>query len=63
MNGKVVGYWICTALVAFAIGSGGVTELMRSGDVVAHIIAPLVIAGITAASWALRPPARRLKLA
>jgi hypothetical protein len=124
MKGKLIGYWICTALVALAIGSGGVAQALRlqqnvegmralgyplhfivelgvwkvlgaltllmpgfrllkewayagiffdlSGAIVAsaanggaafHVIAPLVLIGVLAASWALRPESRRLKRA
>ena len=118
---KAIGYWVTTALVAFAIGSGGAAQLARmpqnvegmthlgypaylltilgvwkvagtvailapgfprlkewayagiffdltgaaashaaSGDVVWHIVAPSVLAVLTVASWALRPPSRVL---
>jgi hypothetical protein len=121
MKGKVIAYWICTAVIAFCIGSGGAAQALRvpqnvegmtalgyplhfivllgiwkvlgaltllaprlrlvkewayagifidlSGAVVAsaanggaafHIIAPLVLIGFLAASWALRPESRRL---
>jgi hypothetical protein len=121
MKGKVIAYWICTGIIAFCIGSGGVAQALRvpqnvegmtalgyplhfivllgiwkvlgaltllaprlrlvkewayagifidlSGAVVAsaanggaafHIIAPLVLIGFLAASWALRPESRRL---
>jgi len=122
MNARIVGYWVCTVLVALAMGSGGVGELMRwpdvvtgmahlgypvyfltilgvwkllgaivilaprlplvkewayagivfdvtgasashtaSGDEVFHIVTPLLIAALVAASWALRPASRRLE--
>ena len=118
---KAIGYWVTTALVAFAIGSGGAAQLAHmpqnvegmthlgypaylltilgvwkvagtvailapgfprlkewayagiffdltgaaashaaSGDVVWHIVAPSVLAVLTVASWALRPPSRVL---
>jgi len=121
MKGKVIGYWVCTVIVALLIGSGGAAQALRlpqnvegmtalgyplhfivllgvwkmlgaltllapglrlvkewayfgifvdlSGAVVAsaanggaafHVIAPLVLIGILAASWALRPESRRL---
>jgi hypothetical protein len=116
-----IGYWITTGLVALALGSGGVGDVLRvddivagmvhlgypvyfcvilgvwkllgaatllapglprlkewayagavfdftgavlshaaSGDPVTKMIAPLVLAGLTLASWALRPPERML---
>jgi hypothetical protein len=122
MKRKMVGYWICTVVIALCIGSGGVAQVLRlpqnvegmtalgyplhfivllgvwkvlgaltllapglrlvkewayagifidlSGAVVAsaanaggafHVIAPLVLIGILAASWALRPESRRLR--
>ena len=118
---KRVAYWVCTGLVVFFIGSGGLAYVMRVPDVVAgvvalgfpvyfivllgvwkvlgsiailvprfplikewayagimidltgaavasmatggawwHTAAPLVIAGLVVASWALRPESRRL---
>jgi uncharacterized membrane protein YphA (DoxX/SURF4 family) len=118
---RTIGYWVTTALVAFAIGSGGAAQLAHmpanvegmthlgypaylltilgawkvagtvavlapglprlkewayagiffdltgaaashaaSGDVVWHIVAPAVLAVLTVASWALRPPSRVL---
>jgi len=121
MKGKVIGYWVCTVIVALLIGSGGAAQALRvpqnvegmtalgyplhfivllgvwkmlgaltllapglrlvkewayagifidlSGAVVAsaanaggafHVIAPAVLIGILAASWALRPESRRL---
>jgi len=127
VKAKVVGYWICTVLVALSFLSGGITYLLRvpqavegiarlgyplhflmilgvwkvlgacavlaprfpllkewayagmifdlTGAVVAHavvgdsdatmsntghIVAPLVIALLVVASWALRPASRRL---
>src|SRR6478672_9912515 len=118
---KRVAYWVCTALVVFFIGSGGLAYVMRVPDVVAgvvalgfpvyfivllgvwkvlgsiailvpgfplikewayagivfdltgaaaasfatggewwHVAAPLTIAALAAASWALRPASRRL---
>ena len=118
---KAIGYWVTTALVAFALGSGGAAQLAHmpqnvegmmhlgypaylltilgvwkvagtvailapgfprlkewayagiffdltgaaashaaSGDVVWHIVAPSVLAVLTVASWALRPPSRVL---
>jgi hypothetical protein len=122
MKGKVIAYWVCTVVIALAIGSGGAAQAFRvpqnvegmtalgyplhfivllgvwkmlgavtllapglrlvkewayagifidlSGAVVAsaanggaafHIIAPLVLIGFLAASWALRPESRRLR--
>jgi hypothetical protein len=116
-----IAYWITTGLVALALGSGGVGDVLRVDDVVAgmvhlgypiyfcvilgvwkllgaavllaprlprlkewayagavfdftgavfshgasddpatKMIAPLVLAGLTLASWALRPPGRTL---
>ena len=34
MNMKVAGYWASTALVAFAMGTGGVADFMRIPDAV-----------------------------
>jgi len=120
MKQKVIAYWICTAVIALSIGSGGLAQVLRvpqnvegmtalgyplhfivllgawkvlgalallapglrlvkewayfgifvdlSGASVAsaangaaafHVIAPLVLIGILAASWALRPESRR----
>ncbi len=122
MKAKVIGYWLATALVAFAMGVGGafdvlsppdVVELLKhlgyaayvgpligtwkvlaaltilapglplikewayagivfdlTGAAVSHaavgdsadkVVIPLVLVGLTAASWALRPPSRRLE--
>ena len=36
---KRVAYWVCTGLVAFFIGSGGLAYLMRVPDVVAGVVA------------------------
>ncbi len=33
-RGRTIVYWICTALVAFAMGSGGVADAMRIPQVV-----------------------------
>jgi len=124
MKSKVIAYWICTVLIALAIGSGGAAQALRmpqnvegmmalgyplhfivllgvwkvlgavtllaprlrllkewayfgifvdlSGAIVAsaanggaafHVIAPLVLIGILAVSWALRPESRRLSYA
>ncbi len=121
MKRRVIAYWICTAVIALCIGSGGLAQVLRasqtvdgmtalgyplhfivllgawkvlgaltllapglrlvkewayagifidlSGAVVAsaanggaafHIVAPIVLIGILAASWALRPESRRL---
>jgi len=121
MKRKMIGYWICTVVVALCIGSGGAAQVLRvpqnvegltalgyplhfivllgvwkvlgaltllapglrlvkewayagifidlSGAVVAsaanggaafHVIAPIVLIGVLAASWALRPASRRL---
>ena len=118
---KRVAYWVCTGLVVFFIGSGGLAYVMRVPDVVAgvvalgfpvyfivllgvwkvlgsiailvpgfplikewayagimidltgasvaslatgaawwHAVAPLLIAVLVVASWALRPESRRL---
>ena len=29
MKGKVIAYWICTVVIAFCIGSGGVAQVLR----------------------------------
>lgn len=124
VNMSRVAYWMCTALVAFFIGSGGLAYAMQVPDVVQgvvalgfpvhfvvmlgvwkvlgalvivaprlallkewayagimfdligaasaslatggewwHVAAPLSIALLVAASWALRPPSRALKAA
>jgi hypothetical protein len=121
MKRKMIGYWICTVVIAFCIGSGGVAQVLRvpqnvegltalgyplhfivllgvwkvlgavtllapglklvkewayagifidlSGAVVAsaanggaafHVVAPIALIGILAASWALRAEGRRL---
>ncbi len=121
MKQKMIGYWICTVVIALCIGSGGAAQVLRvpqnvegltalgyplhfivllgvwkvlgaltllapglklvkewayagifidlSGAVVAsaanagaafHVIAPIALIGILAASWALRPESRRL---
>ena len=121
MNAKVIGYWVATVLVALALGSGGIAQLMHapqniegmrqlgypvyfstilgfwkvaamlallapgfprlkewayagaffdltgaaashafSGSAVAHIVSPLVFAGLAVLSWALRPASRTL---
>lgn len=118
---KRVAYWVCTGLVVFFIGSGGLAYVLRVPDVVAgvvalgfpvyfivllgvwkvlgaiailvpgfplikewayagimidltgaavasmatggawwHAVAPLLIAALVVASWALRPESRRL---
>ena len=36
---KRVPYWVCTGLVAFFIGSGGLAYVMRVPDVVAGVVA------------------------
>ena len=36
---KRVAYWVCTALVVFFIGSGGLAYVMRVPDVVAGVVA------------------------
>ncbi len=122
MKGKVIGYWVCTVIIALCIGSGGAAQALRlpqnvegmmalgyplhfivllgvwkvlgaltllaprlrlvkewayagifidlSGAAVAsaanaagafHVIAPIVLIGFLAASWALRPESRRLR--
>ena len=38
MNARTIGYWVCTALVALAMLSGGAGELMRWPDVVQGMI-------------------------
>lgn len=119
--GKTIGYWVTTGLIAFAMGAGGVMDLMQppdfiegmrhlgypdyfatvlgawkvlaavailapgfpllkewayagivfdltgasashafSGDPASNVITPLVLLGITVASWWLRPDSRRL---
>lgn len=120
-KGRTIGYWVSTALLAFALLSGGAAQLVQqsqtvqglaqlgypayfasilgfwkllgaaallaprlprlkewayagvffdmtgavvshlvSGDGVARVIAPLLFAGCTLASWALRPATRTL---
>lgn len=124
MKRKLIGYWVCTGVIAFCIGSGGLMQVLRvpqniagmtalgypvhfivllgvwkvlgaltllapglrlvkewayagifidlSGAVVAaaangssafHMVAPAVLIGVLAASWALRPESRRLSVA
>jgi uncharacterized membrane protein YphA (DoxX/SURF4 family) len=52
MKTQTVGYWICTALIAFAFLSGGVVDLMRSPQALegmAHLGYPayfMVILGV-----------------
>lgn len=29
MKGKAIAYWLCTAIIAFAIGSGGLAQVLR----------------------------------
>src|SRR5436309_2330284 len=121
MKAKVVGYWVCTVLIALSFLSGGVVDLLRphdalegmahlgypayfmlilgvwkilggvalviprypvlkewayagiifdltgasvshiySGDDVRHILTPLILVGLTMASWALRPESRKV---
>ena len=40
--------------------TGAAASRAVRGDDVSHIVAPLVFAGLTIASWALRPPSRTL---
>jgi hypothetical protein len=42
--------------------TGATVSHVAVGDDVRHILVPLVIAGLVAASWALRPESRRLRL-
>ena len=124
MKARVIGYWVCTGLIAFSFLSGGVVDLWRpsfavegmthlgypayfmiilgfwkvlgggvillpglplikewayagmifdltgasashfaAGDVLFHIVTPLVLAALVVASWALRPEGRKLKWA
>ena len=46
--------------IAFDL-SGAALSHVAVGDPAAKVVAPLVMLGIAAASWALRPPARRLE--
>jgi len=84
---KIVLYWIATILVAFFMGTGGLSQIWQYytnphgivpelnyptyffailgvwkalGAYAFHILAPLLIAAITLASWALRPPSRTI---
>lgn len=118
---RVVAYWVCTVLVALAMGAGGVVDLLRPpmaleglahlgypayflliigawktlsalallapgfpllkewayagvvfdltgaaashaavGDPLPNVLIPLVLTGVTVASWWLRPESRRL---
>ena len=70
---KRVAYWVCTGLVVFFIGSGGLayagimfdltgaaSASIATGGAWWHVAAPLSIAVLLAASWALRPESRRL---
>jgi uncharacterized membrane protein YphA (DoxX/SURF4 family) len=45
--------------IFFNMTGAAVSRAVR-GDDVSHIAAPLVFAGLTVASWALRPPSRTL---
>jgi hypothetical protein len=45
---------------AFFTFSGAAASHFAVGDGVGAIIAPLIFAAVTIASWALRPPSRRL---
>jgi uncharacterized membrane protein YphA (DoxX/SURF4 family) len=40
--------------------TGAAASQAASGDSAAHIIWPIIFAGLTVASWALRPPSRSL---
>jgi hypothetical protein len=42
MKGKLIGYWICTALIALCIGSGGAAQALR---------VPQSVAGMTALGY------------
>jgi DoxX-like family len=46
--------------IAFDL-SGAALSHIAVGDPAAKVVAPLVMLGIAAASWALRPPGRRLQ--
>jgi uncharacterized membrane protein YphA (DoxX/SURF4 family) len=49
MKGKIIGYWVTTALVALAFGMGGVMDVMAGPDVAAimtHLGYPLYVARI-----------------
>jgi uncharacterized membrane protein YphA (DoxX/SURF4 family) len=37
MKGKVIAYWVTTVLIAFAMGSGGIVDLLRVPDAVAGV--------------------------
>jgi uncharacterized membrane protein YphA (DoxX/SURF4 family) len=41
MNAKTIGYWICTALIAFSFLSGGAAHLLRVPQVVEGIVTHL----------------------
>ena len=76
MGMKVIGYWATTALLSFAVVSGGAAELARRPDNVQgllHLGYPVyfatiigfwkVLGGLTVlavASWSLRPQRRVL---
>lgn len=70
MKGKLIGYWVTTAIVAFALLVGGVMDLMRPADAVeliTHLGYPtyfLTIIGawkVLGAIGVLVPRAPRLK--
>lgn len=42
--------------------TGAAASQAASGDSAAHIIWPIIFAGLTVASWALRPPSRSLEV-
>jgi uncharacterized membrane protein YphA (DoxX/SURF4 family) len=41
--------------------TGASASHAATGDVLGHIVTPIIILGIVAASWALRPQSRRLR--
>jgi hypothetical protein len=64
MKAKSIVYWVTTILVAVSIGSGAAATWAAVGGPgeAFHIIAPLIIAGFTVASWALRPESRKISV-
>jgi uncharacterized membrane protein YphA (DoxX/SURF4 family) len=51
--------WAYAGLVF--IYTGAVASHLAVGDPAVTVVAPLIFAGLVAASWAMRPPARRAR--
>jgi uncharacterized membrane protein YphA (DoxX/SURF4 family) len=52
--------WAYAGIIFDLTGAAASNAAVGGPGVVFHIIAPLVIAGLTVASWALRPPSRTI---